>query len=268
MKFLSVAACAFTSIAFIGLPAQADTNENRNSEIFKSGPYVGGSLGYSYVDGDLNQSVDGKGRFQSGKSYWQQTSLDALNKAFSNPEKSDGYEATIFAGYNFKLGSFILSPEGSVFFGNKEVSSSTGNVVYPCCAPNTAKVESRISTNYGADARLRVGIPFKSFMPYAFAGPSLANMQRSQTFSDTYGFRSHKGQSTQSAAWGYILGGGIEYAASETLSLRLEYKYNKYNLSTRSASGFYIGDEYSTDLYNVSGNVSSSTISLGAAYRF
>lgn len=268
MKFFSVAACAFASIAFMGSSAQADTTENQNSKIFKSGPYVGGSLGYSYVNGDLDQSIDGPG-ITSLDSYWQQTSIDGLNKIFSNSETNAGYEATVFAGYNFELGNFILSPEGSFFFGDKQLASSTGNVIYPFPFHfHTTKFKTKISNDYGVDARLRVGIPIKSFMPYAFAGPSLARMKRSQTFSDSLGLSSLENQSKQSWNWGLIVGGGIEYAASESLSLRLEYKYKRYNLSGNSAHGVYRGLDKSLDNYNVDGNIISSTISIGAAYRF
>ncbi len=92
---------------------------------------------------------------------------------------------------------------------------------------------------YFGNIRLRAGFAAGRLMVYGTGGIALADVGYANSYADMVDVSGHF------ADWGYTLGGGLEYAAGERASLKLEYLYTRlggHQMSTRDVTlpGFSI----------------------------
>lgn len=243
-------------------------NKKDLEDNFPVGTYIGVSIGAAgNQGGNINQTAKGPGSYDEvNKSYWRQSSLDALNSALDSTNGQYEVKAKLSIGRIFRSNDFIISPELSISRGfNSEISTSTGDIAYPCCA-GTVKISQTIKPKFNIDGTIRIGYSLNKFMPYLAGGPSLSIANVTNTFSDTFGLSAEK-KNNGFASWGYIVGGGIEYALNDKTSLKLEYTYSKYSLPRSSASGTYNNIDFTADKATYSGDYHQGTLWLGANYR-
>ena len=237
-----------------------------SEEVFPEGWYVGYSIGLSDQDGDISQKAKGPGVFnRDNKSYWREDSLDALNSVTDKTTGDDAFRGKLSFGYNFKVNDFIVSPEFSISSGPKSsISTTTGNVVYPCC-DGTVNISQTIDPRLNLDGAVRIGYPIKKFMPYVLGGPSLSVAGVTNKFSDT--LDEPNGIDAEEdfviGSFGYTVGAGIEYALNKKSSLKLEYTYSKYYMPDTSASDSY----YTSDKVVYDGQYHQGTLWLGGIFR-
>lgn len=265
-KFVSViAACGIAMPQSVLAQEQAgsgiDNSPSSSKSYFKSGLYAGASIGFTSSNLNTDYQALGPGSYGPPASYWQATSLAAINKSTLSNPNYQAVSGSVFAGYNVAWKGLILSPEAALDFGNRSFSSNTGGIKYPCCI-GTVNVGQSINSSFGSNFRFRAGVPVEAFMPYAFGGLSWRNINVQNSFGDTYGHNASK--NTMTGTWGYVVGGGLEYALSKRVSLRAEYGYDAYTLPQQSLTSA----NATRDSVTFGNYLSSGSGSLGVVYKF
>lgn len=124
-----------------------------------------------------------------------------------------GWLFGVDAGFNFTVGSgLVLGVVGDIAWANIE-----GNILN---APVGGYDEITHIINWQGSVRGRVGFDGGAFMPYLTGGLAFANATR-QTF-DT-----DDGPFTNTHV-GWTVGAGVEFAATEDVSIDLQYRYSSY----------------------------------------
>lgn len=137
------------------------------------------------------------------------------------PLNPSGTVPWLYAGYNFQFGRTVLGVEGDFQFSKLNGGGALidlQGVVYP-----DFQVTSQMSNAWSARGRL--GFAFGNFLPYVTAGVAGAD------YSHTILFLGQQRAFNQSfTSW--TAGAGLEYALSDHLILRAEYRYTPYGQAT------------------------------------
>lgn len=183
-----------------------------------SGAYIGGQVGYGF----------GSSKF----------------KDYGTSIKPNGFLGGVYAGYNFDTGSnVILGIDGDFSYDTlkKSLKSSLSS-------GDPASLESKLQ--WSGAVRGRVGYAFDRFMPYVAGGVAFGNLKNS--------FRSGTDSLNNSKTMtGWTVGTGIDYAATDNVILRLEYRYTDFG-----KKNFDFGTA------SVSNKLTTNDIRLGVAYKF
>jgi outer membrane immunogenic protein len=131
----------------------------------------------------------------------------------------------LHAGYNLQVSQWVFGVEGSVDWLNLNKSYMVGICPLFCAAATT-------NSNVQASVRGRVGIAFDRALFYGTGGLAVAEI--TNTYNTTAfggGFASISRQRD-----GWTAGGGIAYAVTNNLSLRVEYRYSDFGSYTDKSS--------------------------------
>ncbi|PQZ47803.1 autotransporter outer membrane beta-barrel domain-containing protein [Ochrobactrum sp. MYb15] len=193
-----------------------------------SGSYIGGQVGYGW----------GKSRLGDGE---ESISL-----------KPDGFLGGLYAGYNFDTGNnVVLGIDGDLTFNNQKDSISESDDFL------TATFESKL--RWSGAVRARAGVAVDRFLPYIAGGVAFGSVKNSVSLTD--GIDSISASQSKTLT-GWTIGGGVDYAATDNVILRLEYRYTDYGKKTFSAGD----DDFGFD--SVHNKFKTNEIRLGVAYKF
>ncbi|WP_162244888.1 outer membrane protein [Aminobacter sp. DSM 101952] len=155
-----------------------------------------------------------------------------------------------YAGYNHQFGNLVIGAEADLNFSGIERGR----------APEEYEGGGSSDVHYGTaemkwngTIRARLGYAVDRFLPYVAAGVAFAKYDIALMHDDF----SHFERST--AVPGWTLGGGIEYAATDNLMVRAEYRYTDYGNETWDDENW--GDGLNVDL-------KTHDLRLGIAYKF
>jgi len=191
-----------------------------------NGAYLGGQVGYGW----------GKSRFGDD--------FGSLNL------KPDGFLGGLYAGYNFDLGnSVVLGVDGDITYNNLKDSYSEdlGDLA-------SASIESKL--RWSGAVRARAGYAVDRFLPYIAGGVAFGSVKNTLSASDGDEFASVSQTKTHT---GWTLGAGVDYAATDNVIVRLEYRYTDYG---HKDYNFGEGGEGIRDKFK------TNDIRLGVAYKF
>ncbi|MEO5325010.1 porin family protein [Mesorhizobium sp. CC13] len=147
-----------------------------------------------------------------------------------------GFAGAVYAGYNHQVGNVVLGVEADLKYSSADVSIDDAYIPY----------ESR----WGASFRGRAGYAVGSIMPYVTAGLAIANFRGD-----------HEGNGEDIATEtvsGYVVGGGVEWGATQNIVVRAEYLYSDYGANEFE---FPINDIHDVDMR-------THDFRLGVAYKF
>ena len=191
-----------------------------------SGAYIGGQVGHGWGN--------------SGYSATSQGSRVGLNGISSN-----GFLGGIYAGYNFDTGTnLILGVDGDFMGSSIKRSGSVGDE-----EPTGFKTQLQWS---GATSA-RVGYALDRFLPYIAGGAAFGSVK------DSAHFLGEKIVSQSKTQTGWTIGGGADYALTDDVIMRLEYRYTdfgKRNLNVNDPS------------VNASSKLTTNDVRIGVAYKF
>lgn len=211
LSFLACTAAGAADLGPYGRPAPYAAQPSFSLERW-SGFYIGAGLGYA----SGNVGVDG-------------------TSGVFNMDQS-GALGSLFAGYNWQMGSIVSGLEVDIGTGNVGGSQNHfGSLVQP-------------DLNAIGSLRGRLGIlATPRALLYATGGLAWAN----------YDFKVTAGNTVSETLVGYQLGAGLEYMIAPQWTMRLEYNYTDFG-SARIDQGAVI-NTYETDLH---------TVRAGIAYKF
>ncbi|PWL19354.1 porin family protein [Falsochrobactrum shanghaiense] len=185
------------------------------------GAYIGGQIGYGW----------GKSEFSDGVDYLK--------------IKPDGFLGGVYGGYNFDLGNdVILGIDADVTYNDLEDSYSE------IIDGDRSTLESKL--RWSGAVRGRVGYAFDRFLPYIAGGVAFGGVKNSVSIAGLGGVSESKTHT------GWTIGGGFDYAATDNVILRLEYRYTDYGKKDY---------DFGTD-YSVENKFKTHDVRLGVAYKF
>ncbi len=187
-----------------------------------AGAYFGGQVGYG----------------------WGRAKLDDRTDGHTSEFKPDGFVGGLYTGYNFDMGNnVILGIDGNLDYDN--LKKSHGYFTNGAVA-TTGKTELQWS---GA-VRARAGYAVDRFLPYIAGGVAFGGIKDSIAFGGN-DFSKHRTQT------GWTIGTGVDYAATDNILLRLEYRYTDYGKK-----------DFGLDNLDTRGSFKTNDIRLGVAYKF
>lgn len=152
-----------------------------------------------------------------------------MRAAATGPQRCDA-RGTV--GYNYQFDRFVLGVEGDYSWGDITDSKRDGNYI----------IEDLKIDGFGT-IRGRIGYAVGNFLPYVTGGVSFERMQLGQSCPDQasapFGWcHTHGPYNLHDSQWntGYVVGGGVEWKASERVSLKAEVLYTDFGTETYSSA--------------------------------
>lgn len=186
-----------------------------------TGGYVGAQAGYLWGDGRLEDGA-----------------------AFNEPDP-DGFIGGLYAGYNFQMqNNVVIGAEVDVVYADVDGTGQTivGGV------PIDQFVDQEL--NWSGAVRGRLGYALDRFLPYVAGGVAFGDIDATV---HTLGFP----DASESASYvGWTIGGGLEYAFTDNLIGRAEYRYTDFGSET--LDGDVVADM----------ELETNEVRFGIAYKF
>jgi outer membrane immunogenic protein len=170
----------------------------------------------------------------------------ALTVCFPFSNDPDGFVVGGHVGYNFQFNQFVVGIEGDI-----EYSDMKGTVSFD---PGLTRFHRVSGENWQGSLRARVGVAFDRLLVYATGGVAFADMGYDVGFIGAVPYHTISKTHT-----GWTLGGGVEYAFTQNVTGRVEYRYADYG----SASGTNV-----TTNSVLSNDLQTHTVRVGLSYKF
>jgi len=209
-----------------------------------TGFYIGAQAGYAWGENETSLFFDGA----------------AVDIGGLGDFDNDGFIGGVHAGYNVQFGSFVVGVEADLEAAGIDGDLTVTDAAFPGYA---AGVSSDI--NFQGSLRARAGVAFDRALIYVTGGLAFANIEH--TYSATLPAGNVFGvpagtysESFDDTEWGWTLGAGVEYAITNNLTARAEYRYTKFD-----------GIEASTDLIpggSAEQDLDFHTVRVGVSYKF
>jgi outer membrane immunogenic protein len=231
MRALKFALFASLAIATPTLAADLSPQPAQPEAYNWSGIYVGAQAGYVWG----NSTYDGAGS-PAGPPF-SSTSVD--------PKGGFG---GAFVGYNYQLdGNYVVGVEADINFTNAK-SDHNAFVLDP-------GVFGSSDLKWFGSTRLRAGYAFDRFLPFVTGGIAFAKYSGAANFPG--GFTSE----ISDTRVGWTIGAGLEYAVTDNLIGRVEYRYSDYGRKSLSAPFFFPEQAARLDL-------NTNDVRIGLSYKF
>jgi outer membrane immunogenic protein len=196
-----------------------------------TGAYLGGQVGYGWA----------KSKFWSA--------YDALDDADLKPK---GFLGGVFAGYNWQAGNdFVVGVDGDFNYARVKKSD------YGFDEEDNTGGGWETKLTWGGAVRARAGYAVDRFLPYIAGGVAFGQVKHSLDLIDPAipGGGAHENFRKTHVGW--TAGAGVDYAATDNIFLRLEYRYT--DLGDKSYT--LIGESFKS-------NFKMHEVRLGVAYKF
>jgi outer membrane immunogenic protein len=187
-----------------------------------TGGYVGGQVGYLWGDGNFTS---------------------AAGDADVNP---DGWLGGIYAGYNYQMANNVVLGVDADFAWTGADDSSPAMIGLV----QVGRLDTELQ--WEGAVRGRLGYAVDRFMPYVAGGVAFGHMKGS-----AYDINGVFQGSDSDTSVGWTLGAGVEYAFTDNMLFRAEYRYTDFGDFGGTVQGF----DSRTDL-------TTNDIRFGIAYKF
>ncbi|OPB29042.1 outer membrane protein [Bartonella sp. WD12.1] len=223
----------------------------------------------------------------SSNSNWVQTSGNIQgilenNKAFP---KFSGFVGGLYAGSNVDFGNgFVLGVDTDIVWSGEKAKASRNSTLSQTgsetrfaarvgvstgiseLVPETNQGSGNNASNVTGDVtfsdkwsgatRVRLGAAFDRIMPYVAGGIAYSQIKASVTAKDAAGTETVvEGLSGSKTLVGYTLGAGVDFAMTDSVMLRAEYRYSDFGKKK------FINDQVEVDL-------KTNDFRVGVAYKF
>ncbi len=185
-----------------------------------TGGYIGLQAGYAWGNGNVDQ-IGGPGFIDTDP---------------------DGFLGGVYGGYNYQMSNnIVIGAELDFVYANVDGS---GQVFLAPGVPSGVTATEEL--NWSGAARLRLGYAVDRFLPYIAGGVAFGDVDISSngggpSFGDTF--------------TGWTIGVGLDYAMTDNLLLRAEYRYTDF--------GSESFEDFASDV-----DLKTNEVRLGIAYKF
>jgi outer membrane immunogenic protein len=187
-----------------------------------TGAYIGGQVGYLWGDGDF-RSLAGDATIEP-----------------------DGWLAGLYAGYNYQMANNIVLGADADFAWSGADDSTTA--YDDLGAVGTLDTEMK----WEGALRARLGYAVERFLPYVAGGVAFGKLK-----GEVYNALGEYQGSDSDTNVGWTLGVGLDYAFTDNIIARAEYRYTDLGTFDGSVAGFGSKTDYQTN-----------DVRMGVAYKF
>lgn len=192
------------SILMIGA-AQAADIEVAPTVYDWTGGYIGIQGGYAWGKSDADTDIDP-----------EFTDIDSLD---IDDFDASGFIGGLHAGYLLQSDSFVYGIEGDIEYADMK---DNVDIVYDVDGDGG---EAEKSIDWLGSLRLRAGFAADRALFYATGGLAVGGVNLETDLSDDATGIGLSNDDDDKTKWGWTLGAGIEYAVSDAVSARVEYRY-------------------------------------------
>jgi outer membrane immunogenic protein len=190
-----------------------------------TGGYIGGQVGYLWGEGDADSD-----------------DLDATSEI-----EPDGWLGGVYVGYNYQFtNNVVLGIDADFAWTGADDSSA----VFDGGGAQIATLDSEL--DWEGAVRARLGYAVDRFLPYVAGGVAFGRLS-GEAF-DPGGASLGEADETNT---GWTLGVGLEYAFTDNIIGRAEYRYTDF------------GDfDFNVDGNDITADLTTNDVRLGIAYKF
>jgi len=209
------------------LPMRAPPAGLQSVPIFTwAGPYIGLNAGYA------------EGRYSFDLTSPRQPLTPGQSTALRASD--DGLIGGAQVGYNWQLGTFVVGLEGDVQRVRQRASAPvTSNGAFFGVGD---RFEAR--SDWAASLRGRAGVAIDRVLIYATGGAAFSQLRFGARYSTGVGNTLLASTSDEQSLVGWTLGGGIEAAVTNAVSLGVEYRYTDFGRERYDASFVAFGQPF------------------------
>jgi outer membrane immunogenic protein len=211
-----------------------------------TGFYLGAQVGYGWADNGNNFLPEAFVLTPAG-------TLVPFTGGFNRGD-SDGFLAGVHAGYNFQFGQFVLGVEGDVegvFADDDDDDPFRGVILRDRFGNPIVYRFGPHGLDWAGSLRARAGVAFDRLLVYATGGWAFGGV--SGGFGNDLFF-----DSNDDTIDGWTIGGGLEWAITNNLTTRLEYRFTSFDRDHDVFNNINVGDD-SFDFH---------TIRAGLSFKF
>lgn len=174
-----------------------------------TGAYIGLQGGYGWADSGIElDAADGSPGTGPGAG-----DDEVIVNAREGNIKTDGFIGGAHVGYNFQADMLVFGLEGDI-----EYSDMNGEADIRQAANGPVIGEATKDVEWLGSLRLRTGFAFDRALFYATGGLAVGGVKVESDAPNAV-------EEDKSTEWGWTIGGGLEYALTDDLSARVEYRY-------------------------------------------
>jgi outer membrane immunogenic protein len=164
---------------------------------------------------------------------------------------TDGFLGSVHAGFNLQYGSVVSGVEGDFEASGVEGKSTVIN-------GSVSSITSSEVTIQGS-LRTRVGVAFDRAFIYGTAGFAIAHIGNRYRYDNGAGITATAW--LEDVNWGWTMGVGSEYAFTNNLTARVEYRYTQFDTYLNPMA---VG----ADSFDVRQEASFHSTRMGVSYKF
>ncbi|WP_211826690.1 outer membrane protein [Kistimonas asteriae] len=196
-------------------------------------------------------------------SYFINDDYSQLMDAGSGSPSGNDISGGINIGWNYAWDNFIFGIEADYLHANKKLKIHSGDIFYITQPADTFRTTSQINIKDTFSLRPKVGYMWGGSLVYITGGVSLAKLEHSFNFSETFENQLSSAKKSKTQI-GWTIGAGMEHAINNNWSVKLEYLYTEFDdLKTSSPlSG------YPDQIIDNKVSVKMSDFRVGINYRF
>lgn len=229
-----------------------------------TGFYVGGNAGYDWGRARIN------GTETAPVPPFFAVDVAAVSAAASPRINTSGFTGGGQVGYNWQMNSIVLGVEADAEAFNLR-GRATSTLPFPSTLPGGPafpptsffSVNSRVSTDWLATFRGRVGWAIDTWLLYATGGAAVTNIGVNQTITLLPPFVFNASSTTTRVGW--TVGGGVEYMFARNWSVKAEYLY--LNFGTVNSVGV-LTPPFAGFAYASSTRLTANIARAGINYHF
>jgi outer membrane immunogenic protein len=200
--------------------------------------------------------------------------LDSTTSGYRSGRDNVGFTGGGQVGYNQQFGSIVAGLEADINYADINARRSGSSNFAIGGVTGSEALSSRNATDYFGTLRGRVGfLPMERLMVYGTGGLAYGNVDTSTSAAFTTNvpgvgsFASTYGGSHSSTQLGYTVGGGVEYAVTDNITLKGEYLYVDLGRSSTTATATS-GPVIAGDSFTTRNNTEFSVARAGVNWKF
>ena len=216
-----------------------------------TGFYAGGQIGGSWSDGDFDREVTAKN--ETSPNVFVDTKItDITSKSIDDGNFIGG----LYAGYNYQFqNNVVIGLDADIAWINNTTKS---NKDIPVGEYSIEGFYNKVEQDWYAAVRGRLGYAYNRFLPYIAGGVAFTDIDyKKRYFGDVRKITFDRHYSDSSTFTGWTIGAGFDYAMTDHIILRAEYRYTDFG-----------DDDFSADWWKNNVDLKANDLRVGVAYKF
>jgi outer membrane immunogenic protein len=196
-----------------------------------TGMYIGINSGVAFGKGHTDVTA----RYDP-LDYFDNSSIQSINNIGERKLEDLGYTGGVQAGFDQQLGPVVF---GLVTDFDRFDLNDSDHVLqtYPCCGPAAYQIQNTLETDWLFTLRGRLGFALDRLLVFGSGGVAVTDLKEHFEFTDDLGPGQESGL-IRAARIGWTVGGGLEFALFDHVSVSAEYLHVDFRRKSRVENDF------------------------------